>query len=349
MIKTWTEGFLNVFFWIITGWLIILGFSIEVQEVTIDDGIETIKVIRNSEIQLKLFIAVFISSISFYLNLNNISYLYRREKRMQVLVVAIILMIVPVTIFYLLGKYHLLLYLVRLPLPIIIGVFFFYFTISVAYGLSKVWMQTERQKQQLALEKKQTELTLLRAQLHPHFLFNVLNNLLSMVDQKANPVLASSLDQLSGLLRYVVYDTQNTVTVRKEIEFIRNFAELQIQRFEKDEIDFKLEIIGQNDLQKIEPGIFIPFIENIFKYGVEPEKNSKVIISFDLTEPNMIVFESSNLIYPALQKNKGNGSGISSTKARLELVYPHNHKLIITENDNFKVHLEFRTNASDYS
>ena len=170
-----------------------------------------------------------------------------------------------------------------------------------------------------------------------------------MIDQKQNPQLATSLDQLSGLLRYVVYDTEGDVTVRKEIDFTRNFAELQLQRYEKDEIDFQLEIIGKNDQQKIEPGIFIPFVENVFKYGVEPEKKSKVKIVFDLTDPNTIIFETTNPIYPTLQQNKGNGSGISSTKARLKLVYPNSHKLAITENEVFKVCLEFKTDESNYS
>jgi len=336
-------------FWLVTGWLIANGFSIDVQEITIEDGVETVVILRNNDIILKLIIAISLSSISFYLNLANISNLYKTKKGLQILLFSFVLIVVPISLFYVIESY-LMSATIRLPISIILGIFFFYFTISVAYGITKVWQKAERQKQQLALEKNRAELTMLRAQLHPHFLFNVLNNLLAMVDQKANPVLASSLDRLSGLLRYVVYDTDvENVTIRKEIEFIRNFSALQIQRFENEEIDFELEIIGEHDLQKIEPGIFIPFVENVFKYGVEPEKKSKVKISFDLTEPNKIKFESTNPIYPALQKNKGNRSGISSTKARLQLVYPNCHKLTIIENETFQVHLEFKTNESDHS
>ena len=347
MFKNWIEILLNVLFWLITGWLISIGFSIEGQEITIENGIETIEIFRDQDLLFKLPIVVLISSIFFYINLINVSRIDRKEKRLQILVISLILLVFPVLAYYVIE--HQLFIHLMLPHTIVLGIFCFYFTSSVAYAIIKVWQKTEHQKQQLALEKKQTELTLLRAQLHPHFLFNVLNNLLSMVDQKANPALASSLDQLSGLLRYVVYDTQGDVTVRKEIEFIRNFAELQMQRFEKEEIDFDLEVVGDFDLQKIEPGIFIPFIENIFKYGVEPEKTSQIKISFDLTKPNQIIFDASNPIYHALREDKGSGSGIFSTKARLALVYPERHKLTISENENFSVHLELNTDESDNS
>ena len=346
--KNWIEIIINIVFWLITGSLIVSGFSIEGEEIMIVNGVETIEIFRDQDLLRKLLVVVAISAIFFYINLKNVSNLNRKEKRLKIFLVVLSLLVLPILVYYTIE--HLLYIHLMLPHTIVLGIFIFYFTCSVAYGITKVWQRAERQKQQLALEKKQTELSLLRAQLHPHFLFNVLNNLLSMVDQKKNPVLATSLDRLSGLLRYVVYDTDGeNVTVRKEIEFINNFAELQMQRFENDEIDFELEIIGEHDFQKIEPGIFIPFVENVFKYGIEPEKKSKIKISFDLTDPNTIIFDSSNPIYPALQKNKGNGSGISSAKARLELVYPNSHKLTIAENGTFEVHLEFKTDESNHS
>ena len=125
----------------------------------------------------------------------------------------------------------------------------------VCYGFTKKWIQHEYDRKQLEFTKNQTELKLLRQQLQPHFLFNTMNNLLAMVNQSDNPKLAQSIDKLSGLLRYVVYDTKNrNVRIDEEIAFIQNFAELHLLRFEEDEIDFKIDIIGNWNQQKLSQG-----------------------------------------------------------------------------------------------
>jgi len=105
----------------------------------------------------------------------------------------------------------------------------FYVAVAVCYGFIKKWMQYEREKRALQLVKNQAELNLLKQQLQPHFLFNTMNNLLAMVNQTDNPRLAQSIDKLSGLLRYVVYDTKNEkVSIAEEIVFLKNFAELKL-------------------------------------------------------------------------------------------------------------------------
>jgi LytS/YehU family sensor histidine kinase len=234
-----------------------------------------------------------------------------------------------------------------LPLTLSTGTIVFYYAISTTYGIGKLWQYSENMRQRLDIEKKQAELSLLRSQLHPHFLFNTLNNLLAMVNQQQNPQLANALDRLSGLLRYVVYETaKGKVSVKKEIAFIRDFSELQRLRFEPDEVCFNLEIKGNYDDQLIEPGIFIPFIENAFKYGTEPEKESTIDMQFDLSEPSKIGFKLTNPVHPGMHKNSGNGSGIPSSKERLKLVYPRNYSLEIIKNDTFTVELEILTNES---
>jgi len=104
----------------------------------------------------------------------------------------------------------------------------FYLSIVFCYGFTKKWLKHEQDTRQLELIKNQAELSLLRQQLQPHFLFNTMNNLLSMVNQSDNPKLAHSIDRLSDLLRYVVYNTKNEkVAIVEEINFIKNFSELQ--------------------------------------------------------------------------------------------------------------------------
>ena len=343
------EIILNILFWLLSSWLIVNSFSIVSQELEVIDGVETIQIERSSVLIKQLLLAIAFSFLLFYSNLFNLWQLRKELKGSQIWFYSFSLAGFAVLVQYLIRELGLINDIFQLPLSLIFGITIFYYAISSAYALTKIWRYSENQRQQLVLEKKQVELNLLRSQLQPHFLFNALNNLLALVNQKENPVLASSLDQLSGLLRYVVYDTaKQKVPMWKEINFIKNFAELHSLRFEENEIQFDLEVLGEYDQQEIEPGVFIPFIENIFKYGVEPERRSVLKICFDLSEPTVIRFSSSNPIYPMMQKLKGNGSGIASSKERLQLVYPQKHHLEITETETFNIELEIQTYESDH-
>lgn len=347
MTKSGLEIGANLLFWLLTAWLITSSFSIESHEITVENGVETVNLVRDVLIIKKLLICIFISMVLFYFNFSNLIHLNKGIKSPYIFIKSGLYLLLAFAVYNFFEK--LSADPLGLPKSITWGSITFYFTISTAYAIVKVWQQTEFQRQRLILEKKQAELTLLRAQLHPHFLFNVLNNLLAMVDQNKNPALADSLDRLSGLLRYVVYDTEGAkVPVQKEIEFIKNFAELQSLRFEQEELDFELEVIGPFDKQAIEPGIFIPFIENAFKYGLEPEKQSRISVSFDLSEADRIKFVVVNPIHPAMLAQDGRGSGILSSKERLDLVYPDQHVLSIERAPNFKVALEIKTNESNY-
>ncbi|MEO8398654.1 MAG: histidine kinase [Ignavibacteriaceae bacterium] len=332
---------LNVLFWIVTSWIITQGFSIEGIEYENIYGVVAHTVIRNSSMVLQLLICIGFSFILFYTNLWNVLQLIKGRHKSKIALISAALLISAI------GSYSISDYFCRDSLPLqqslTFGTIIFFYTISTAYGLGKVWIQAETLRKKLTLEKKEAELTLLRNQLQPHFLFNVLNNLLATVDQQKNPLVADSLERLSSLLRYVVYDTaSNKVQIKKEINFIKNFAELQLLRFEKDEVEFNLDIKGDFDHQEIEPGIFIPFIENAFKYGTEPEKYSEINVRFDLSDKSKIKFRIVNPIFPAMQQN-GNGSGILSTKERLNLVYPNKHQLLINKTDFFILELKIET------
>ncbi len=351
MKNRWFEIVINIFFWIITAIFIATAFSIESRDIEITNGIETIRVERSSSIIYQLLICIGISAFLFYLNYLNIVRLTKYKDKQRTFLLSISLLIVLLGLQYILIYTGILHFRIHLSTGLVVGIILFYYSISVAYGLGKVWVITDKQSQLFVLEKKQSELNLLRNQLQPHFLFNALNNLLSMVDQQKSPVLAKSIDSLSSLLRFVEYETsQKNVPLRKEIDFIRNYAELQMLRFENDEIDFHLSVQGNQIDQQIEPGIFIPFIENAFKYGVELEKKSSIRIEFNLELPRQVNFLITNPIYPEIQQKKGNGSGISSTKERLRIVYPNKHFLSLSEKGGiFCVNLKIETNESNNS
>ena len=230
------------------------------------------------------------------------------------------------------------------------GIFIFYTTIAVGYGFVKVWFSIEQDKRQLELVKNQTELKLLKSQLQPHFLFNTMNNLLAMVDQKNNPKLAKSIDKLSSLLRYVVYDTKNEkVPIAQEIQFLQNFAELHLLRFEEDEIDYTFTIKGEYDQQLIEPGILLCYIENAFKHGVQPEDKSFITIHLDLSNKDKLKFSIKNSIPTFTPNYEKGGFGIASNTNRLELAYPNKHSLDISKTSEYTVELKIETDESNHS
>ena len=352
MNRNWIEIIINVLFWIFSSWLIIYAFSITYHLVNIVDG-KDIGEIKHSKELIRFF---FVGQPCFALYFYAQFYLIQGIKNKSRVFVITIKSLGLAALF--LGLYFLVVTLFFTSLVSILwfpslwyGIFIFYTTIAICYGLIKAWSKMEQDKRHLEVANKQAELNLLRSQLHPHFLFNTMNNLLAMVDQKNNPKLAKSIDKLSGLLRYVVYENKNNlVPVSKEIEFLQNFSELHLLRFADDEIDFNLITKGSFNQQLIEVGILLSFVENAFKHGVQPEFKSFVNIEFDLTNENTIKFNIKNAIPPKLTTNQLGGYGLKATKDRLELAYPNNHSLnIIESKDLYAVELTIKTNESNHS
>lgn len=339
---------INILFWILTVWLISSSFSITFVDVDIVNGNEIINIQRDTVIIIQLLILSFCSFVMFYLNFFSILRLKKEQNLIRTAFISVAYLVLSIIIYHLTELLPPSSDFPSLSLSLSIGIMVFYFAVSTAYGLVKLWMFTENNRKLLLLEKKQAELTLLRSQLHPHFLFNTLNNLLAMVDQEHNPNLADSLNTLSDLLRYVVYDTaKGKVSIEKEISFVKNFSKLQMLRFEKDEIDYSFTVEGEFVQQPVEPGIFIPFVENAFKYGVEIENKSYINIKFDLLDSKMIRFSITNSLHRISDKKGGSGSGIKKAKERLNLVYPGKHKIEIQNNNFFHVFLEIETNERD--
>lgn len=339
----WIEYSAHGVFWIATAWLLTSSFSIQGQEILVIDGVKTVKTVRDSNLAQQILVCILVSALVGYLNFLNIRQLKKIGKT-RVLLFTSILFLLSILIYYLLEKLFFTHYLL-LPNQISTGILIFYFAISSTYALVKVLIQTEQKQKDLILAAKQAELNLLRNQLQPHFLFNALNNLLSMVDQKKSPKLSDSIEKLSQLLRYVIKETQsNKTTIQKEIEFIKNYCDLQALRFEEDELKLIFEVIGANNYQLVEPGLFIPFVENAIKFGAEPEKSSSIKIHFDLSQPETIKFSVLNKNLSAMRKNESTGTGISAIKERLHIVYPKKHELKIVQDKNFIVNLKIHTN-----
>lgn len=213
--------------------------------------------------------------------------------------------------------------------------------------LVKYWFIDQKQKAELESKNKISEMALLRSQLNPHFLFNTLNNIDALI-MKDQQKASDAIIKLSDILRSVIYESDEKVSIHKEIDYLNSFIDLQRLRL-KDPNFVSFEIKGNCMKQKIAPMLLIPFVENAFKHGLKnvPSPGIKIILS---CQSNSIIFEVTNQINDRIIQNKDavSGIGLANTKRRLELLYPHHHELDIDKSDHqFIVKLQINTSENE--
>lgn len=195
-------------------------------------------------------------------------------------------------------------------------------------------IQKEAEKQNIS-----NELAMLRAQVNPHFLFNTLNNIKSLVmDIPAKAVYSTG--KLIDIMNYMLYESSSdSVPFENEIKYINNYLDLErIRFFKPDYIDFKISGDYSNIL--IPPLIFMPFIENTFKHGDKLKPSPGIVIKFDVSKTK-ISFEIKNYIKENyVMHNKKSGFGLANIKRRLDLLFENKYELSIkNENNIFLVNL----------
>jgi sensor histidine kinase YesM len=211
----------------------------------------------------------------------------------------------------------------------------FLFTVAVSSAYKAI---TDKTKSDIWIREKQsehlkTELSFLRSQISPHFLFNVLNNIAALVRIKSND-LEPTVMKLSSLMHYMLYETdEEKVVVKSEAEYLQAYIDLQKQRY-GDELDLQVTFDIKEEWHSLEPMLLIPFVENAFKHGGMSQQPA-IIISLSVVndELHFIVknrFEDSKEI-----KDKSSGIGLSNVKRRLELLYPHKHVLKMEKQDDW--------------
>jgi two-component system LytT family sensor kinase len=213
-------------------------------------------------------------------------------------------------------------------------IFLFIFTGSIAY-------KTIRDKiiaDQLANEKEneylKTELALLRSQVSPHFMFNVLNNMVALA-RKRSDLLEPSLIKLSSLMRYMLYETdEEKVSLEKETDYLHSYIDLQQQRFGK-KVCINVNMCQADKMYNIEPMLLIPFVENAFKHGTGLIDNAHIDIDMK-AEKNILHFSVTNKYNPDCHeiKDKASGIGLVNVQRRLQLLYPSKHEIFITKDNN---------------
>jgi hypothetical protein len=213
--------------------------------------------------------------------------------------------------------------------------------ISTMFWASNHLIKNEKEKQVLQQEKFSAETAFLKSQVNPHFLFNTLNNIYSLVYQKSEQALPAIL-KLSELMRYNMKDSQtDQIELGKEIDYIKSFIHLQVLRIKNAAVNLSI----QPDIAsvKIAPLLLIPFVENSFKHGItdDPEKPFLIRLS---TEKHLLKFSIKNHIRQG-NKDESSGVGLKNVQRRLQLIYPGKHTLTITnDNQQYICELEINTN-----
>jgi len=217
--------------------------------------------------------------------------------------------------------------------------FFFLFMVaaSTAYQLVRDRMMLDRIAKEKQTENLKTELSMLRSQVSPHFMFNVLNNMVALARKKSD-LLEPSLIKLSSLMRYMLYETDDQkVPLEKEIEYLQSYIDLQKQRFGNN-VKINTTFGSNGAYHEIEPMLLIPFVENAFKHGTGIINNPEIDVDLK-TDKNMLNFSVRNKFNGSSSetRDKTSGIGLPNVKRRLNLLYGKNHSLLVTQKDEWFV------------
>lgn len=188
-------------------------------------------------------------------------------------------------------------------------------------------------------DKLQAELSNLKAQIHPHFLFNTLNSIYALAIRKDDKA-PDTIVKLAEFMRYLLKDSsQDLVALDKEISYIENYIDLQKSRL-RNSVQLSYHIIGSFEGHQIAPLLLFIYIENAFKHGVNPDENSVISILIEVIETTLTLTVVNNIV-TANNKESSLNIGLYNTQERLKMIYPNKHKLLITHTkEEYRVKLE---------
>jgi hypothetical protein len=214
---------------------------------------------------------------------------------------------------------------------------------SVGMRVLERHSQTEKLQKELEKEKLNSELAFLKNQISPHFFFNTLNNIYSLISINAEDSQKAVL-RLSKLMRYLLYDSEHGNTkLSNEIDFMNNYIDLMKLRM-NSKISLDVSFPEKYEDINIPPLIFIPFIENAFKHGISYREKSFIDISM-ITEKGSVEFRCANSLVKSRDENETgqSGIGLENVTKRLNLLFPGKHDLKINKTDTeFEVLLQIK-------
>lgn len=196
--------------------------------------------------------------------------------------------------------------------------------ISTSWAMLQHWQKAAQHKQKLEQDKTMAELAMLKAQINPHFFFNSLNSIYSLtytdIEDSRN-----ALHTLSRMMRYLLYSTEERTTLLKEAEFMKDFIALMKLRA-NSKLTITTDIPEKIHDYPIVPMLLLPLVENAFKHGVHATDKSIIHISLRQHGSNL-EFEVENTYFEKSSTTDEGGIGLTNTKRRLHLIYPHKHSL----------------------
>jgi hypothetical protein len=222
-----------------------------------------------------------------------------------------------------------------------IVLFLLVFVFSTGIKVINQWLRSEQRNKEIANEKLKAELSFLKAQINPHFLFNTLNNIYALASVQSEHT-AAAVMKLSSIMRYVLTEARNDlVPLEKEIQFTSHYIELQKMRLtDKTIIDFTVQ--GDPLGRQIAPLLLLPFVENAFKYGISTRERSPIRILLEIKKDSLDFYICNQKhLSTMLRVTDNTGIGISNTKRRLDLFYEDKYALNIEDkSSDFSVKLK---------
>lgn len=214
-------------------------------------------------------------------------------------------------------------------------IFIFFLATSLAYRLIGDQRHAEGIAKEKETENLKTELSFLRSQASPHFLFNVLNNMVALA-RKNSELLEPSLIKLSSLIRYTVYDAnEETVDLEKEIDYLESYIDLQQQRFGK-KVAFHVQLNDIDGNYQIEPMLLIPFVENAIKHGTGFIEEAQIQVELHARKNKLNFTVRNRFDANSVEiKDKTSGIGLANVRRRLELLYAGQHQLQIDKQEGW--------------
>jgi sensor histidine kinase YesM len=208
--------------------------------------------------------------------------------------------------------------------------------------ISALLIHINNKFKKIAKEKVDAELSFLKAQIKPHFLFNTLNSIYSLAIQKSNEV-PQAIALFSVMLRYITNEAhKNFIPINKELGYISSYVGLQKLRFENT-VNVEFFVEGSTDEREIAPLILSTFVENAFKYGVNPEKKSIIKISVFVSETEICLTVFNNKVIEKNAQLLEGGIGLENVKKRLDLLYPKQYELAINdEKESYSILLKIK-------
>lgn len=203
--------------------------------------------------------------------------------------------------------------------------------LSTAIKMTTQWYQSQAEQKELEKLHIESELQNLKHQLNPHFLFNTLNNIYSLISINQENA-QNAVHQLSNLIRYVLYESDHPkVPLSKDLNFTTNYIKLMSLRL-PSHVKLDTEILKADESITIAPLLFISLVENAFKHGVSPVLPSYISIRISMTGANELECRVENSNFPKPEADKsGSGIGLNNLRKRLELIYPSAFELTIEE------------------